>query len=115
MLFYSIIFPIISLVAIIVFYLRFRKGKHSLSSFILWSILWILIIIFSIFPESSMIFARIFGITRGLDFIIILALAFIFYLGVRLYYKIDKLEEDVNKIVKEVSLNNEISLDDEEE
>ena len=62
-----------------------------------------------------MIFARIFGITRGLDFIIIVALAFIFYLGIRLYYKIDKLEEDVNKIVKEVSLNNEITLDDEEE
>ena len=75
----------------------------------------LLIIIVSIFPQSSMIFARIFGITRGLDFIIIVALAFIFYLGIRLYYKIDKLEEDVNKIVKEVSLNNEISLDDEEE
>ena len=115
MLIYSIIVPIIALAAIIVFYFRFRKGKHSLSSFILWTLLWIFIIIVSIFPQSSMIFARIFGITRGLDFIIIVALAFIFYLGIRLYYKIDKLEEDVNKIVKEVSLNNEISLDDEEE
>ena len=33
----------------------------------------------------------------------------------RLFNKIDKLQDDVNKIVKEVALNNEISLDDEEE
>ena len=112
---YSIIFPILSLIAILIFFYRFRSGKNSVSSFLIWTIIWLFVIIFSVFPESSVIFARAFGITRGLDFIIIVALVFIFYLGVRLYYKIDKLEDDVNKIVKEVALNNEISLDDEEE
>lgn len=115
MLIYSIIFPIISLMAIGLFYARFRAGKLSLSSFILWIILWIFVIIFSVYPESSMVFADIFGITRGLDFIIIVAFVMVFYLGAKLYYKIDKLEEDMNKIVKEVALNNEITLDDKEE
>lgn len=62
-----------------------------------------------------MVFARVFGITRGLDFIIIASLVLLFYLGVKLYYKLDKLEDNMNKIVKEVALNNEITLDDEEE
>ena len=115
MLIYSIIFPIIAIIAIIVFFLRFRHGKTSLSSFLVWVIIWIFIIIFSIFPDSTSIFARILGVTRGLDFVIIAALVFLFYMGVRLYYKLDKLQDDVNKIVKELALNNEISLDDEEE
>ena len=115
MLIYSIIFPIISIIAIVVFFFRFMKGKSSLSSFLLWSIIWIFVIIFSIFPNSSMVFARAFGITRGLDFIIIVALALLFYLGVKLFYKIDELEDNLNKVVKEVAINNEITLDDEEE
>lgn len=115
MLIYSIIFPIISLIAILVFFYRYRSGKNSFSSFLIWTIAWIFVIIFSIYPDSSLVFARAFGITRGLDFIIIVALVFIFYLGARLYYKIDNLQDDVNKLVKEVALNNEIGLDDEEE
>ncbi len=115
MLIYSIIFPILAIIAIIVFFLRYKDGKSSLSSFLAWLIIWIFVIIFSIFPNSSVIFARAFGITRGLDFIIIVALVFLFYLGLKLYYKFDKLEDNVNKLVKEVALNNEISLDDEEE
>ena len=115
MLIYSIIFPILSIIAIVVFFFRFMEGKSSLSSFLLWSIIWIFVIIFSIFPESSMVFARAFGITRGLDFIIIVALALLFYLGVKLFYKIDELEDNLNKVVKEVAKNNEITFDDEEE
>jgi hypothetical protein len=115
MLIYSIIFPILAIIAIIVFFLRYKDGKSSFSSFLAWLIIWIFVIIFSIFPNSSVIFAKAFGITRGLDFIIIVALVFLFYLGLKLYYKFDKLEDNVNKLVKEVALNNEISLDDEEE
>ena len=112
---YSILFPIISVMAIIIFFLRFRRGKMSISSFLLWSIIWIFVIIFSIFPEFSMVFADAFGITRGLDFIIIVTLALLFYFAIKLYYQIDKLEDDVNTIVKELAINNEIRLDDKEE
>ena len=114
MLIYSILFPILAIIAIGILFARFRSGKTSLSSFILWCVLLIFVIVFSVFPEYSLVFARVFGITRGLDFLIIAALVMIFYLGAKLYYKIDHLQDDVNKIVKEVALNNEITLDDEE-
>ena len=115
MLIYSVIFPIISLVAIVLFFSRFRRGKNSFTSFLVWTIMWIFVILFSIFPNASLIFARAFGITRGLDFIIIVSLLLMFYMGVKLYYKLERLEDNMNKIVKEVALNNEITLDDKEE
>ena len=60
-------------------------------------------------------FANLFGITRGLDFIVIVVFAVMAYIIVRLYYKLDKLENDINKMVKEIALSNEISLSDDED
>ncbi len=115
MLLYTLIFPIISIVAILWFIARYFKGKNSLSTIILWSVFWIVVSIFAIFPESSSRFANAFGITRGLDFIIILVFVILFYTVLKLYFIVDKMQDNLNKIVKEVALNNEITLEDEEE
>lgn len=112
---YAFIFPIISIIAIIWFAARYLKGKNSLTTVVLWTIFWIFVSVFSIFPEVSTRFASMFGITRGLDFVIILVFVILFYTVLKLYFIVDKMQNDLNKIVKEVALNNEITLEDEEE
>lgn len=112
---YAFIFPIISIIAIVWFITRYIKGKNSFVTVLLWSLFWIIVSIFAIFPNSSITFARLFGITRGLDFIIILVFVILFYTVLKLYFIVDKMQNDLNKIVKEVAINNEIALDDEEE
>lgn len=112
---YAIIFPIISIIAIIWFITRYFKGKNSFMTVVLWSIFWIVVSLFAIFPTTSSAFARLFGITRGLDFIIILVFVVLFYTILKLYFIVDKMQNDMNTLVKEIALNNEISLDDEEE
>ena len=115
MLLYSFIFPIISILAIVWFAFRYLRGKNSFFTTILWSIFWIIVAIFSLFPTLSNSFARMVGITRGLDFIIILVFIILFYTVLRLYFIVDKLQNDMNTIVKQVAIQNEITLDDEEE
>ena len=115
MLLYSVLFPIISILAILWFFYRYLKEKQSLLTVILWTILWLFVILFSIFPSASEKFASLFGITRGLDFIIIVVFVVLFYIIFRLYNRIDILHDEVNKLVKEVALSNEITLDDEED
>ncbi|WP_407453131.1 DUF2304 domain-containing protein [Methanobrevibacter sp.] len=115
MLLYSILFPIISIIAIVWFLLRYLKEKNSLFTTILWTIFWIIVSLFAIFPNFSNSFARIFGITRGLDFIIIIVFAVLVYTIFNLYNRIDQLQDDVNKIVKEIALTNEITLEEKEE
>ena len=112
---YSFIFPIISIIAILWFVLRYIKGKNSLPTVILWTIFWIIVSIFAIFPNLSNSFANMMGITRGLDFIIILVFVILFYTVLKLYFIVDKMQNDLNTIVKEVAIQNEITLDDEEE
>lgn len=112
---YALIFPIISVIAIIWFITRYFKRKNSFTTVILWSLFWIIVSLFAIFPNASITFARLFGITRGLDFIIILVFVVLFYTVLKLYFIVDKMQNDLNKIVKELAVNNEITLEDEEE
>ncbi|WP_407375271.1 DUF2304 domain-containing protein [Methanobrevibacter sp.] len=112
---YALIFPLIAIIAIIWFAARYIRGKNSLSTVILWSLFWIVVSLFAIFPDISITFARIFGITRGLDFIIILVFVVLFYTVLKLYFIVDKMQNDMNTLVKEIALRNEITPDDEEE
>ena len=114
MLLYSILFPIISVIAIVLFLIRYLTEKQSFSTTILWTVLWLFVILFSIFPDASGRFASLFDITRGLDFIIIVGFVVLLYVIFRLFNKLDKLQDDVNKIVKEIALSNEIGSDEEE-
>lgn len=115
MLLYSILFPIISVLAILWFFYRYFKEKQSLITVILWTVLWLFVIVFSIFPNLSMSFAQLFGITRGLDFIIIVVFVVLFYIIFRLFNRIDILQDEINKVVKEVALNNEIIPEEDDE
>ena len=115
MLLYSFIFPIISILAIIWFIFRYLKGKNSIITTVLWALFWIIVAIFSLFPNLSNQFAKLVGITRGLDFIIILVFIILFYTVLRLYFIVDKLQNDLNTVVKQIAIENEITLDDEEE
>ncbi len=112
---YALIFPIISVIAIIWFITRYLKGKNSFATVVLWSVFWIVVSLFAIFPNISITFARLFGITRGLDFIILLVFVILFYTVLKLYFIVDKMQNNLNTLVKEVALNNEINVDDEEE
>lgn len=115
MLLYSILFPILAILAIAWFFYRYLKEKQSLMTVVLWTVLWLFVILFSIFPRASERFASLFGITRGLDFIIIVVFVVLFYIIFRLFNRIDILQDEINKIVKEVAISNEITLDDEED
>ena len=115
MLFYSILFPIIAVIAIVLFFLRYLHGKNSFGTLILWTIFWILVSFFAINPPASNHFAKLLGITRGLDFVIIIVFVLLFYSLIKLFLKVDELQDDLNKMVKQITLDNEITLDDEEE
>ncbi len=107
MMIYPIVFSLIPLIAIIYLYHKISQ-KKSPGFYILWVIIWLFIIIFAFVPELSGYVASFFGIDRGLDFLLIVAVVLMFYLIFKLYMKIDKLQQDITKIVREIALNNEI-------
>jgi len=85
--------------------LRFRDRKISASSLVLWSILWIGAVVVVMLPATSVFFAKILGIPRGADFVVYVSIIILFYLMFRLYVKIDSVEKNTTKLVREMSIS----------
>jgi len=83
---------------------RFKKKQLSLFEFISWTILWIFLGLLAIFPSLMMDLARLLGVGRGVDVIIYIALFLIFYLIFKINIRMEKMDQDITKIVKEVAL-----------
>jgi hypothetical protein len=98
---------IIGVLGLIIAFIRFREGKSSLGMLSFWIILWSLIIVVSIYPDSTTFFANIFGIGRGLDLILILGIVGCYYLIFKIYTMIEQVESEITNLVREIALNNE--------
>lgn len=101
---YQYIGFIVGILGIIVSILRFRDGKMSINMLMVWSGIWILLIIFSIYPDVTSLLSGITGIGRGLDIILIFGLIGCFYLIFRMYSMIESIDEEVTSLVKEIAL-----------
>lgn len=116
---YQILVVIISILAILLVFDRFNRKKTSLQTFILWTVLWVILALFAIIPESSTILANIIGIGRGLDLVLIFAIIGSYYLIFRVYLKIEKFDQDITELVRKISmdkeLNYELELEDNED
>lgn len=107
MMLYQYIGLVIGIVGIIYTFLRFRENKMSLGMLFIWSIVWIVLIVLSIFPEATGYFANLTGIGRGLDVILILGLIGCYYLIFRIYNMIENIEEEITHIAREMALERE--------
>ncbi|KZX14497.1 hypothetical protein MBCUT_20690 [Methanobrevibacter cuticularis] len=104
---YQILVVIIAILAVLLLFGRYQNKKTSLQTFLLWAVLWIVLGIFTLVPESSSALANFLGIGRGLDLIIIFGLIGAFYLIFRVYLRIEKLDQDVSKLIRLIAIENE--------
>lgn len=104
MIFYQYIGLFIGIIGIAVTFLRFKTGKMTLNTLLLWAVIWVLLIIFSIYPEATSTLANATGIGRGLDLILILGLIGCYYFIFRIYNLIENVEEEITDLVREIAL-----------
>jgi hypothetical protein len=104
---YQPIGVIIGILGLIISIIRFRSGKSSAGMFGFWILVWAITIVISIFPDSTTFFANLFGIGRGLDFILIIAILGCYYLIFKIYNMIEQVESEITELVRQIALNNE--------
>lgn len=104
---YQYLGVVIGILAVIVAIIRFRDGKTSSGMLIFWVIIWSLISLVSLFPETTTVFANLFGIGRGLDLILILGIITSYYIIFKLYTLIEKQEMEITELVRQIALNQE--------
>ncbi len=105
MLIYQLIGCVIGIIGLVISLLRFRDGKMSLNMLLVWTVIWVLLIVFSVYPTTTSLLSNITGIGRGLDIILIFGLIGCFYLIFKIYGMIETIEEEITLLTREIALN----------
>ena len=81
-----------------------RRGTLRVGPFVLWSIFWGAVVVVAFRPETTIAVAHVFGVGRGADFAIYLALLLVFFLLFRLFARIEELERQLTRFVRAEAL-----------
>lgn len=85
--------------------IRFREAKITGKEFVFWSIIWIGVIFVAVLPWTTTFIANFIGIRRGIDVIVYLSIIILFYLTFRIYVKMENVEREITKLVREEAIS----------
>lgn len=85
-------------------YLRAKEKILSPQTYIFWMLIWLAAAFGIIQPATTSKLAEIFGVGRGVDIIVYISLALVFYLVFRIYVMIEDIRHEITYIVRQVAL-----------
>ncbi len=95
---------IIGLAAIHLTHLYYKRFYFSKRELFFWVGLWCIFIVVGLFPQSVLPVSGYLGLTRPMDFIMILAFVVLFSLAFHNYVLGRKQERDFERLVREIAL-----------
>jgi len=84
--------------------LRFKDKKITIKEFFFWTVIWIAVIVVGIVPGIMSGLTVFLGIGRPIDIIVYASIIVLFYLIFRLYVRIEEMEQNITKVVREVAI-----------
>ena len=85
--------------------IKILKDRISIISSIIWVIFWSATLLILWFPNLLTRISTLFGVGRGVDILIYLSIILLFYMLLNQNIKIDKLEKQITKLVREIAKN----------
>ena len=90
--------------------LRLREKVLSTQTAFFWILIWIAALIAILLPKTTTKLAEFFGVGRGVDVIVYISLALLFYLVFRIYVMIEDLRHEITEIVRHIALQKTFKL-----
>jgi hypothetical protein len=97
---FQLVISLIALMAIVNIWMRVKEQVLTPQAAFFWTFVWSGAMLIVFFPDSTFRFSRLFGIGRGADFVIYLAVALLFIVIFRLELKIERMNRDITKVVR---------------
>ncbi len=93
---------------------RYRAGELRKKDAIIWVCFWLLASAVVLAPNSTALAAKLFGIGRGADLVIYVALAGIFFVIFRLMVSIERLHTQITVLTRKISLQDALKKPDDQ-
>ena len=88
------------------------KDRTQLFKLLFWGIFWGIALIFIWLPTNTIDkLGQLFGVGRGIDVLVYLSIIFLFYYIFKQNEKINKLEKEVTRIVREIAKKKDTGLE----
>lgn len=84
--------------------LRAREKVISSQIALFWTLIWLAALTGVMLPNTTTKLAAYFGVGRGVDVIVYLSLALLFYLVFRIFVLIEDLRHDITNLVRIIAL-----------
>src|SRR3989344_924875 len=84
---------------------RLRKREITMGQMVFWLLVWTAIAAAALFPEWTNVVANRFGVGRGADFVLYIAVALLLYTSFKLTVRVQKLDRDITKVVRRDALS----------
>ncbi len=84
--------------------LRVKEKVLSTQSALFWLLIWLAALIGILLPATTTRIAGIFGVGRGVDVIVYISLALLFYLVFRIYVMIEDIRHEITILVRQIAL-----------
>lgn len=81
-----------------------RRGRVSPAGLVFWSLVWILVGVVAVWPDTTYLVADLVGITRGADLVLYLGLLLAFFILFRNAVRMEKIERNLATLVRELAL-----------
>ena len=86
-------------------YLRLKENVISARVAFFWFLIWLAALVGVSLPATTTRIAEFFGVGRGVDIIVYISLALLFYLIFRIYVMIEDLRHQITYLVREIALS----------
>lgn len=86
--------------------LRIREKVLPAKTGFFWILIWLAALAGILLPATTTKIASLFGVGRGVDVIVYLSLALLFYLVFRIYVMIEDLRHEITYLVRQIVLQN---------
>lgn len=83
---------------------KWRDGHLSFAETMAWDAFWVVVAVIAFIPRVTTTVANAVGVGRGADLLVYLALLALFYVAFRLYNKVERIEEDITSLVRELAI-----------
>src|SRR3989304_7237223 len=86
--------------------LRLKEKLLSTQTAFFWILIWLAALVGILLPKTTTKIASFFGVGRGVDVIVYISLALLFYLVFRIYVMIEDLRHEITNLIRELALQN---------
>jgi hypothetical protein len=84
--------------------LRFKDGHLGRMAFVFWLAVFVPVLVGTLLPQTTDAIADVFGVGRGVDVVIYISIAILYYLVFRTNVMMEDLRQEITNLTREIAL-----------